>query len=107
MFAISISKRHFASLMEEVALTWVLLAGLDRFWDALISIRADIPEIEKGKADINNLTLGNMQPSQLHVCVSKFWPSTGRVDNVYGDSNLICALVPESQAVEEQAAVTA
>ncbi|KAL5127211.1 Glycine dehydrogenase (decarboxylating), mitochondrial [Glycine soja] len=96
------AKKHMAPFLPSHS-----VAGLDRFWDALISIRADIPEIEKGKADINNLTLGNMQPSQLHVCVSKFWPSTGRVDNVYGDSNLICALVPESQAVEEQAAVTA
>jgi len=35
------------------------------------------------------------------TCVS------GRVDNVYGDRNLICTLLPASQAVEEEAAATA
>ncbi|KAB2627890.1 glycine dehydrogenase [Pyrus ussuriensis x Pyrus communis] len=39
-------------------------------------------------------------PSSL-LRSSKFWPTTGRVDNVYGDRNLICTLQPE--AVEEQA----
>ncbi|KAM2590276.1 hypothetical protein TB2_042832 [Malus domestica] len=34
---------------------------------------------------------------------SKFWPTAGRVDNVYGDRNLICT----RRAVEEQAAATA
>ncbi|GAV56940.1 GDC-P domain-containing protein [Cephalotus follicularis] len=103
-------------------------AELDRFCDALISIREEIAQIEKGKADINNNVLkGAPHPpsllmgdawtkpysreyaafpaSWLHV--SKFWPSTGRVDNVYGDRNLVCTLLPVSQVVEEQAAATA
>ncbi|XP_027368970.1 glycine dehydrogenase (decarboxylating), mitochondrial isoform X4 [Abrus precatorius] len=103
-------------------------AELDRFCDALISIRKEIAEIEKGKADINNNVLkGAPHPPSLLMAdawtkpysreyaafpaswlrVSKFWPTTGRVDNVYGDRNLICTLLPASQAVEEQAAVSA
>lgn len=33
--------------------------------------------------------------------------SSGRIDNVYGDRNLVCTLLPASQGVEEQAAATA
>ncbi|RDX73249.1 Glycine dehydrogenase (decarboxylating), mitochondrial, partial [Mucuna pruriens] len=103
-------------------------AELDRFCDALISIRQEIADIEKGKADINNNVLkGAPHPPSLlmgdawnkpysreyaafpasWLRVSKFWPSTGRIDNVYGDRNLVCTLVPASQGVEEQAAATA
>lgn len=103
-------------------------AELDRFCDALISIREEIAQIEKGKADINNNVLkGAPHPPSLLMAdawtkpysrdyaafpaswlrSSKFWPTTGRVDNVYGDRNLICTLLPASQAVEEQAAATA
>ncbi|KAF3973773.1 hypothetical protein CMV_002824 [Castanea mollissima] len=39
--------------------------------------------------------------------VAKFWPSTGRVDNVYGDRNLVCTLLPASHVVEEQEAASA
>ncbi|KAG5045045.1 hypothetical protein JHK86_014451 [Glycine max] len=101
---------------------------LDRFCDALISIRQEIAEIEKGKADINNnvLKCAPHPPPVLMgdawtkpysreyaafpaswLRVSKFWPSTGRIDNVYGDRNLVCTLLPTSQAVDEQAAATA
>ncbi|XP_030530608.2 glycine dehydrogenase (decarboxylating), mitochondrial-like [Rhodamnia argentea] len=103
-------------------------AELDRFCDALISIREEIAQIEKGKADIHNnvlksaphppsLLMGDswtkpysreyaaFPASWLHT--AKFWPSTGRIDNVYGDRNLICTLQPTSQFVEEQAAATA
>ncbi|KAH1119671.1 hypothetical protein AAZX31_17G213200 [Glycine max] len=103
-------------------------AELDRFCDALISIRHEIAEIEKGNADINNNVLKSApHPPSLLMAdawtkpysreyaafpapwlrASKFWPTTGRVDNVYGDRNLICTLLPASQAVEEQAAATA
>ncbi|KAJ6743448.1 GLYCINE DEHYDROGENASE DECARBOXYLATING [Salix viminalis] len=103
-------------------------AELDRFCDALISIREEIAEIEKGKADImNNVLKGAPHPPSLlmgnawtkpysredaafpasWLRVAKFWPSTGRVDNVYGDRNLVCTLLPASQVVEEQAAATA
>ncbi|KAJ8751582.1 hypothetical protein K2173_016828 [Erythroxylum novogranatense] len=103
-------------------------AELDRFCDALISIREEIAEIEKGKADIhNNVIKGAPHPPSLLMAdawskpysreyaaypaswlrTAKFWPTTGRVDNVYGDRNLVCTLLPASQYVEEAAAATA
>ncbi|ONK59298.1 uncharacterized protein A4U43_C08F5010 [Asparagus officinalis] len=103
-------------------------AELDRFCDALISIREEIAEIENGKADINNNVLkGAPHPPSMLMSDTwtkpytrdyaafpapwlrgaKFWPTTGRVDNVYGDRNLICTLLPVSQMAEEQAAVNA
>ncbi|KAL5769065.1 hypothetical protein ACOSP7_015621 [Xanthoceras sorbifolium] len=103
-------------------------AELDRFCDALISIREEIALIENGKADINvNVLKGAPHPPSLlmgdswtkpysreyaafpasWLRVAKFWPSTGRVDNVYGDRNLICTLLPAAQVAEEQAAATA
>ncbi|RVW43894.1 Glycine dehydrogenase (decarboxylating) 2, mitochondrial [Vitis vinifera] len=106
-----------------------LKAELDRFCDALISIREEIAQIEKGKADPNNNVLkGAPHPQSLlmqdawtkpysreyaafpasWLRAAKFWPSTGRVDNVYGDRNLTCTLLSPSQAAEEQkAAATA
>ncbi|XP_039031638.1 glycine dehydrogenase (decarboxylating), mitochondrial [Hibiscus syriacus] len=103
-------------------------AELDRFCDALISIREEIAQIENGKADIhNNVLKGAPHPpsllmgdawtkpysreyaafpaSWLHS--AKFWPTTGRVDNVYGDRNLICTLLSVSQMAEEEEAVNA
>ncbi|KAI5393494.1 glycine dehydrogenase (decarboxylating), mitochondrial [Lathyrus oleraceus] len=103
-------------------------AELDRFCDALISIRKEIAEVEKGNADVhNNVLKGAPHPPSLLMADAwtkpysreyaafpaawlrgaKFWPTTGRVDNVYGDRNLVCTLLPASQAVEEQAAATA
>ncbi|KAL7591255.1 hypothetical protein Lser_V15G35149 [Lactuca serriola] len=81
---------------------------LDRFYDALISIRQEIAEIEKGTVDINNNVIkGAPHPPQLLMAdkwtkpyskeyaaypapwlrAAKFWPTTCRVDNVYGDRN--------------------
>ncbi|CAA6671671.1 unnamed protein product [Spirodela intermedia] len=103
-------------------------AELDRFCDALISIREEIAQIESGKADINNNVLkGAPHPPSLlmgdtwtkpytreyaafpapWLRSAKFWPTTGRVDNVYGDRNLICTLLPVSQMAEEQAVASA
>lgn len=102
-------------------------AELDRFCDALISIRQEIAEIEKGKVDINNNVIkGAPHPPQLLMAdkwtkpysreyaaypapwlrAAKFWPTTCRVDNVYGDRNLICTLQPP-QDYEEKAEATA
>ncbi|KAK8941718.1 hypothetical protein KSP40_PGU000105 [Platanthera guangdongensis] len=103
-------------------------AELDRFCDALISIREEISEIENGKADINNNVLkGAPHPPSLlmgdawtkpysreyaafpaaWLRGAKFWPTTGRVDNVYGDRNLVCTLLSVSPMAEEQAEATA
>ncbi|MFS7928676.1 putative glycine dehydrogenase (aminomethyl-transferring) [Helianthus anomalus] len=102
-------------------------AELDRFCDALISIRQEIAEIEKGNADVNNNVIKGA-PHPLSVLMAdkwtkpysreyaaypaswlraaKFWPTTCRVDNVYGDRNLICTLQPLHEE-EEKAAATA
>ena len=102
-------------------------AELDRFCDALISIRQEIAEIEKGNVDFNNNVIkGAPHPPQLLMAdkwtkpysreyaaypapwlrAAKFWPTTCRVDNVYGDRNLICTLQPP-QEYEEKAEATA
>jgi len=87
-------------------------AELDRFCDALISIHAEICEIESGKADKLNNLLKNAPHTADVVCSDKwdrpysreraafpvsqllehkFWPSVGRIDNAYGDRNLVCS----------------
>jgi glycine dehydrogenase len=85
---------------------------LDRFCDAMISIREEIREVEEGKVDAENNVLTNA-PHTHHLLLEdewtrpytkeraffplpglredKFWPPVGRVDNVYGDRNLICS----------------
>jgi glycine dehydrogenase len=94
---------------------------LDRFCDAMISIREEIREIEQGKADKQQNVL-KLAPHTAQVALSdtwnrpysrqkavyplewvkagKFWPSVSRVDNAYGDRNLVCSCVP----IEEYAA---
>jgi glycine dehydrogenase len=96
-------------------------AELDRFCDAMISIREEIREIEEGKADKSDNILKN-SPHTASVIVAdnwehnytrekaafpaawtkenKFWPSVGRVDNAYGDRNLVCTCLP-IEAYEE------
>jgi glycine dehydrogenase len=90
-------------------------AELDRFIDAMISIRKEIEAIHKGKSDRKNNLLKNaphtaeivtatewMHPYSREeaafpkqwVKEKKFWPSVSRVDNVYGDRNLVCACPP-------------
>ena len=88
------------------------LKELDRFCEAMIKIREEIAEIEDGKASIENNILKN-SPHTAKVLISeswdhdydraraaypvsslydkKYWPPVGRVDNVYGDRNLICS----------------
>jgi glycine dehydrogenase len=89
-------------------------AELDRFCEALISIHAEIKAIESGRADRQNNVLKNA-PHTAEVVISdkwdrpypreqaafpapwtrrsKFWPAVGRIDNVYGDRNLVCSCV--------------
>jgi glycine dehydrogenase len=90
-------------------------AELDRFCDAMIQIRAEIADIETGKIDKLSNPLKHA-PHTMHVVTSdtwtrpytretgafplpwvrdhKFWPSVGRVDNPYGDRNLVCTCPP-------------
>ena len=90
-------------------------AELDRFCDALIQIRAEIAAIEEGRADRTDNALKNA-PHPIHVVAAdewthkysrseaaypaawlhdaKFWPPVARIDNPYGDRNLICTCPP-------------
>jgi glycine dehydrogenase len=95
---------------------------LDRFCDALISIRLEIKEIEEGKADKKDNVLKKAPHTQHVVCANewdrpysrekaafpaewvkcgKFWPSIARVNNTYGDRNLICTCEPVSSYAEQ------
>jgi glycine dehydrogenase len=87
-------------------------AELDRFCEALISIRAEIAAIERGEVDPENNLLKNA-PHTAEVLIAdqwdrpygresaaypapwlrdhKFWPSVGRIDNAFGDRNLVCS----------------
>jgi glycine dehydrogenase len=87
---------------------------LDRFCDAMIAIRAETAGIERGEADPGNNPLRNA-PHTADLLIAewtrpysrekaffpvaavrenKYWPPVGRVDNVYGDRNLICSCPP-------------
>ena len=88
---------------------------LDRFCDALLSIRAEIREIEEGKADKASNVLKHAPHTQsavllgdwdrpysrekavfplAYVKANKFWPTVSRIDSAYGDRNLVCACEP-------------
>jgi glycine dehydrogenase len=99
-------------------------AELDRFCDALLSIRQEIRAIEDGSADKQNNALKNA-PHTLPVVINdnwdkpysreqaafpleyvrlnKFWPSVGRINNTYGDRNLICTCEPMESYMEQEA----
>jgi glycine dehydrogenase len=98
---------------------------LDRFIDAMISIRHEIRLIEDGKLDRDDNPLKNaphtaqvmMAESWVHdytremaafplpaIKHAKYWPPVGRVDNIYGDKNVFCSCPPlltyQTDAVE-------
>ena len=98
-------------------------AELDRFCEALLSIREEIRNIEKGKMDKINNPLKNAPHTQLivtgnewtnpysreqaafplpYVKENKFWPSVGRVNNTHGDRNLICTCEPVESYMEAE-----
>lgn len=94
---------------------------LDRYCDALISIRGEIAEIEGGSASREDNLLKNA-PHTADMLLGagwnhpytreraaypspwtrerKFWPPVGRVNNVYGDRNLICSCPPVEEYAE-------
>lgn len=99
-------------------------AELDRFCDALLSIRAEIRAIEEGKADKKDNALKNAPHTQFaviadewnhsysrneaafplaYVRANKFWPSVARVNNTHGDRNLICVCEPTESYMEAEA----
>ena len=88
---------------------------LDRFCEAMIAIRQEIRDIETGKADPEDNLLKNAPHTVDHIVaaewnhpysreaavypsawtrMNKFWPSVGRIDQAYGDRNLVCACLP-------------
>jgi glycine dehydrogenase len=95
-------------------------AELDRFCDAMLSIREEIRLIEDGKYPKDNNPLCNAphtvqdlvgtweRPySREQGCfppgafkVDKYWPPVNRIDNVYGDRHLVCTCPPMSEYAE-------
>jgi glycine dehydrogenase len=88
---------------------------LDRFIDAMIQIRDEIRAIEDGRLDREDNPLKNAPHTATKVAGSewthayprelaafplptlklqKYWPPVARVDNVYGDKNIMCACIP-------------
>jgi glycine dehydrogenase len=88
---------------------------LDRFIDAMIQIRDEIRAIEDGRLDREDNPLKNAPHTATMVAGSdwthayprelaafplpvlkqqKYWPPVARVDNVYGDKNIMCACIP-------------
>lgn len=88
------------------------LAELDRFCDALIAIRGEIDKVKNGEWPLESNPLVHAPHTQAdlreekwerpysreiacfpsaHTKASKYWPTVNRVDNVYGDRNLVCS----------------
>ena len=95
-------------------------AEMDRFVDALIEIRNEIREVEEGKADKENNVLKHAPHTAAVITAdswnlpysrqkaayplsfvkeAKFWPTVSRVDNAYGDRNLVCSCLPMEEYV--------
>jgi glycine dehydrogenase len=94
-------------------------AELDRFCDAMISIAAEITQIESGQLPRDDNPLINAPHTAAEVmgdewphayprsqaampagpsqAGSKYWPPVARIDNVYGDRNLVCSCPPIEQ----------
>jgi len=99
-------------------------AELDRFCDAMLSIREEIQEVIDGKYEIADSVLKNAPHTQAIITAdhwemkysrqkaafplefvksAKFWPSVSRVNDTHGDRNLICSCEPIESYMEEEA----
>ena len=99
-------------------------AEMDRFVDALIEIRNEIREVEEGQADKENNVLKHAPHTASIITAdawtrpysrqkaayplpfvkeTKFWPSVSRVDNAYGDRNLVCSCLPVEEYAKAEA----
>jgi glycine dehydrogenase len=88
---------------------------LDKFCEALLSIRNELDDIKVGKTSIEDNPIINAPHTAQEVIAtewkhnytrekaafpleyvkaSKFWPSVAKIDNTYGDRNLICTCLP-------------
>ncbi|MCD9033833.1 aminomethyl-transferring glycine dehydrogenase [Luteimonas sp. Y-2-2-4F] len=100
------------------------MAELDRFVDAMIQIREEIRAIEDGRLDREDNPLKHAPHTAAVVVASewtrayprelaafplpslkrqKYWPPVGRVDNVHGDKNVMCACIPIEAFKDEEA----
>ena len=101
-------------------------AELDRFCDAMIMIRAEIDDVVQGRVLVEDSPLKGAPHTAAMVLSDywdkpysrqqaaypapwlgafKFWPTVGRVDNVYGDRNLVCTCPPMEEYMEQPATV--
>lgn len=99
-------------------------AELDRFCEAMLSIKEEIDEVAKGLyPEDNNVVVNAPHTAALitadrwelpyprskaaypldYVKHNKFWPAVGRVDNAFGDRNLVCSCLPIESYMEEVA----
>jgi glycine dehydrogenase len=97
------------------------LAELDRFCNAMISIRQEIQDVEDGRIDPHNNPLVHAPHTAALIASenwdrpysreqaafpsswvreNKFWPAVARIDNVYGDRNLFCVCIPVEEYAE-------
>jgi glycine dehydrogenase len=101
------------------------LVELDRFIDAMIAIRGEIAQVERGERDRDDNVLRNAPHTAATLMADewhhdytrreaaypleslkdgKYWPPVARVDNAYGDRNLVCSCLPiEAYAESENA----
>ena len=99
------------------------MGELDRFCEAMISIREEVREIEMGVADRQDNVL-KRAPHTMRTVVSdawdrpysrekaafpaawtrerKFWPATARIESAYGDRHLVCSCLPTDSYVESE-----
>jgi glycine dehydrogenase len=96
-------------------------AELDRFADALLAIRAEVAEIESGAVPLASSALRNAPHTAVDLLRDewarpysrekgaypaawvrhrKYWPPVRRIDNVYGDRNVVCACLPTEAYAE-------
>ena len=99
------------------------LGELDRFCDAMLAIRSEIDDIGSGRMKVENSPLRNAPHTMDDIVnekwdrpytrevgaypapwirANKFWPTCGRVDNVYGDRNLVCTCPPLEAYMDEE-----
>ena len=102
-------------------------AELDRFIDAMLSVREEARAVEEGRMDATNNPLKNAPHTvadlvgdwdrpytREQACyppgalgVDKYWPPVNRVDNAYGDRNLVCTCPPMADYADEPQEETA
>ena len=97
-------------------------AELDRFCDAMLAIREEVAQVERGELPRDDNPLKHAPHTASDVIsdawthaysreqaafptagarVNKFWPTVGRIESAFGDRNLVCSCLPMEAYVEE------